>query len=292
MTYSWGKPEEVVAQRFLKKQLPGMFKKEISVGDGEICLVEKDSKITNEFGSGKHTLTSMFGGDLRDIVLIDISNKIFSKKITSLLTKGGEKVGCQLDIELTIFNPEKFVRNYMKSRSLITLEDLFIDLQSQISTKVLQPEVASKNIDELYGNRGLTDNIASAFEFEMKRVLETWGIELTGLTVLWEFPPEYEEELKEKSAIKRGGRIRDVQHEEELKEAEREKDLKDIEEEDDFEKAKTDLEKDRLKRELDLELSKKESAEDTDEALDALELKNILDKQKLVNKKRGADEEK
>ena len=72
----------------------------------------------------------------------------------------------------------------MKSRCLITLEDVFIDIQNQISTKVLQPEVASKNIDELYGNRELTDNIASAFEFEMKKVLEMWGMELTGLTVL------------------------------------------------------------------------------------------------------------
>ena len=180
----------------------------------------------------------------------------------------------------------------MKSRNLITLADIFIDLQNQISTKVLQPEVASKNIDELYGNRELTDTIASAFEFEMKKVLELWGIELSGLTVSWEFPEEYEEELREKSAVKRGGRLRDVQHEEELKEAERQKDLKSIEVEDDLEKIKSQLDAERIKRELDLELSKKESAEDTDEALDALELKDIMDKQKTVNKKRGGEDEK
>ena len=59
MTYSWGKPEEVVAQRFLKNQIPGTFKKELTVNDGELCLVEKEGKLINEFGPGKHTLSSI-----------------------------------------------------------------------------------------------------------------------------------------------------------------------------------------------------------------------------------------
>ena len=85
MTYSWGKPVEVVAQRFLKSQLPGMLKKELTVNDGELCLVEKDGKVLNEFGPGKHTISSLFGGDFKDIVLLDVSAKNFCTQEQLLL---------------------------------------------------------------------------------------------------------------------------------------------------------------------------------------------------------------
>ena len=283
MTYTWGKPEEVVAQRFLKKQLPGMFTKQLIVKEGETCLVEKDARVLKEFTEGTHTVSGLFGGDLQDIILVDITTKALQKKIKNLLTKDDDEVNCDLDLKLVVYSPEKFARNLMINKNLVTLEDLYLSLYDSLFTRVLAPIIRKEKVGDLYGNTQVIDKVAAAFEVELKKTLETWGVELADLNILWEFSEDYLRSLETKKSIKRESEERDVEHEEELKEASRKEELESFQKGSDLEKAKADIEIERVKREVDIELSRKESAEDEEEALEGLDLMDIKRKQKKVN---------
>lgn len=285
MTYSWGKPYEVIAQRFLKNELPGMFKKELIVKEGEVCLVEKDVRIKNKFDEGKHTISSLFGGwDYQDIVLVDVSTKKLKRKITNLLTKDDDKVSCNLDIIFRIYSPEKFTKNLMVGKNLLTLEDIYIEMYDALFSKVLSPEVRKENIDDLYGNREVVDRIYAAFEVELKTLLETWGVELVDMNIIWEFPEDYEQQREEKKMINRESDVKETEHKVALKEEEWKKEEEHMKGETKLEETKSELKSERAKREFEIEMSKKESAEDIEEALEGLELKNIMDKQKKLNK--------
>lgn len=280
----WGKPEDAVAQIVEKGQIPGLLHKEILLEGGESALVRKNASIMEELGPGKHTLK----GDFTDLVLVDTTAKTLRKTVDSLLTSDDNNVGCELEIKLAVYLPEKLARSLLVARNVLSLDNLYSEFYNELVSKVLSPIVRQTSITDLYGNKDVVDQAAIAFETELRKTLEMWGIELVSLSIIWKFPENYKQYLKQSSATGLASKEKDVEHKEKVKQALREKELDKIKGKGQptKEEVKSKIEKEAIESDVNLNIRKKESAEDSEEALDALKLKEIMDNQKIAKKAR------
>jgi len=276
----WGKPENIIAQIVLKDQIPGLLHKEISLENKELALVRKNALIAEELGPGTHQIK-----DFTDLVLVDVATKTIRKTVQNLLTMDDNTVSCELEIRFDIYLAEKLARNLMVDRIILSTDDLYSELYNELISKVLSPTIRQKNIKDLYGNRKVVDEIQISFETELKKLLEMWGIELITLSIIWKFPDDYKQYLKKSAASRLSDQEKETEHKEKVKEVLMEKELEKLKPKSESkEEVKSRLEKSSLESEVGLNLRKKESVEDDREALDALKLKEIMDKQKIEKK--------
>ena len=278
----WGKPEDVIAQKVAKDQIPGMFHKELVLENDEVALVRRNNSIIEELVAGKHTVKS----DFTDIVLVDTQTKTLRKVVEDLLTADDNKVNCEMEIRFDVYLPEKLVRNLLASNNMLTIDDFYSELYNELIAKVLSPIIREVSIQDLYGNKKVINDIEIAFEAELKKVLEMWGIELITFSLVWKFSEDYQQYLKSRGLSRLASKEKDVEHEEKVKGVVREREIGKIKGkgEQTREEVKSKLEKEALESNVKLSLRKKESAQDTEEALDALKLKEIMDKQKISKK--------
>jgi len=278
----WGKPEGVIAQKIEKDQLPGMFHKEIFLENDEVALVRRQGAIVEEVTSGKHQIK----GDFTDLILVDTQTKTLRQLVENLLTADDNNVSCDLEIRFDVYLPEKLARNLLAAKNILTIDELYSELYNELIAKVLSPIIRGTNISDLYGNKEVIDNITIAFETELKKTLETWGIELVNLSLMWKFPENYQQYIQSRGLSRLASRDKEIEHGEELKEVVREKEIGKIKGkgEPTEEEVKSKLKKETLESEVKLNLRKKETAQDSQEALDALKLKEIMDKQKTSRK--------
>ncbi len=281
MTKTWGKPEEVVAQRIHKDQIPGLLHKEIFLENDEIGLVIRNAAIAEEISAGKHALK-----DFSEIILVDTATKTLRKTAENLLTADDNTVSCDLEIRFDVYLAEKLARNLLFSKTILTIDDIYSELYNELIAKALSPIVRETKISDLAGNKEIIDNIAISLETELKKTLEMWGIELINLSIIWKFPEDYKQRLKSSSAARLEEKEEGEEPKEKLKSAIRDKEIEKIKGKGEpaKEEVKSELEKESAESEVRLNIRKKEEAEDTEEALDALKLKEIMDKQKISRK--------
>ncbi|HLD57240.1 MAG TPA: SPFH domain-containing protein [archaeon] len=290
MTRKWGKPDNVIAERFWKDQIPGFFKKELILEGFEVGVAKKYNTIVDVFKAGRHNIKE----DFTEVILIDTKPKVLKKVVEGLLTADDNEVSCDLEIRFSVFNPENLVANLLSSRPVLTLDNIFDELNSSLIARVLEPTVKETNIEDLQGNREVIDEIQVSFEVELKKLLEMWGIELLNLSLLWVLPDNYKQYLKSSSMRGLVSKTKEKEYEEDLKGAARERSISKIkgrkpDSEPTTEETKSKLEKESLEKETQLQIRKMESAQDAEEALDALKLKQIMKKQK--GKKEEGEEE-
>ncbi len=287
MAKKWGKPDNVIAERFRKDQIDGFFKKEVILENFEVGLAKKYNTIVDVFKAGKHNIKA----DFTEVIFVDTKPKMMKKVAEDLLTADDNSVGCELEVRFSVFNPENLIANLLSNKVLLTLDDLFVELNGSLIARVLAPTIREVNIEDLYGNREVIDEIQVNFEVELKKLLEMWGIELLNLTLLWKFPENYKQYLRSSSMRELVSKTKTKEYEEDLKGAVRERTISKVKTKTDpsTEEIKSKLEKESLEKETQLELRKMEDVQDTQEALDALKLKQILKKQK--RKKDEDDEE-
>ncbi|MBI4163589.1 MAG: hypothetical protein HY512_01890 [Candidatus Aenigmarchaeota archaeon] len=278
MVRKWGKPDNVVAERFRKEQIPGFFKKEVVLENFEVGLAKKYNIIVDVFRAGRHNIKE----DFTEVILVDTKPKLLKKIVDDLLTADDNSVSCELEIKFSVVNPENILANLLEGKILLTLDDVFVELNSNLISRVLAPTVRELNVDELYGNKDIIDEIQVSFEVELKKLLDMWGMELLNLSLIWKFPENYKQYLKSSGMRAFDDKTKQKEYDESLKGAARERSLKKIKGggEPTTEEVKSRLEKQTLEKELDLQIRKKESVQDTEEALDALRLKELLKKQK------------
>ncbi len=278
MVRKWGKPDNVVAERFRKDQIPGFFKKEIILENFEVGLAKKYNNIVDVFRAGRHNVKE----DFTEVVLIDTKPKLLKKTVDDILTADDNSVSCELEIKFSVNAPENLLANLLEGKILLTLDDVFVELNSNLISRVLAPTIREVNIDDLYGNREIIDEIQVSFEVELKKLLDMWGIELLNLSLLWKFSENYKQYLKSSGMRSFDDKTKQKEYEETLKDASRERTLKKVKGagEPTTEEVKSRLEKEALEKEINLQARKKESIQDTEEALDALKLKEMLKKQK------------
>lgn len=275
----WGKPEEVIAQRISRDQIPGLLHKEIFLENDEVALVIKNAAIAEELASGRHALK-----DFSEIILVDTGPKAIRKTVENLLTADDNSVSCDIELKFDVYLPEKLARALLKLNPILTLDDLYSEIYNELAAKVLLPSVKEMNISDLAGNRKLLDDIQISFETDLKKTLETWGIELTNLSIIWEFPEDYKQYVKSRGTSKLAAKVKDEEQGEKTRYAINERELSKIKGkgEPTREEVKSKLQKQSIEEEVKLNIRKKESVEDAEEVLDALKLKEIMDKEKIA----------
>jgi hypothetical protein len=164
----------------------------------------------------------------------------------------------------------------LKAMNEIDTEELWEDIVTEVLSKAIIPEIRKRGIDELYGNREFLTSLETSFTVNLKKMLDIWGMELISLSLLWEFPPEYESFLNQRAAVKERAQLDDIEHKEALKKAFRDQEIESIS------KKGSDLEKKVAEKEVDLELEKKEMQHDVDEAIEAMRLKELKEKKKML----------
>ncbi len=289
MVHKWGKPDNVIAERFRKDQIPGFFKKEVILENFEVGIAKKYNTIVDVFKAGKHDIKE----DFTEVIMIDTKPKVLKKTVDDLLTADDNTIGCELEIRFSVFKPENLVTNLLSNKILLTLEDLFVELTGSLVARVLAPTIREVNIEDLQGNRDVIDEIQVTFEVELKKLLEMWGIELLNLTLLWKLSENYKQYLRSSSMRELVSKTKEKEYEEDLKGAVRERTISKvkIKTEPSAEEVKSRLEKESLEKETQLQLRKMESSQDTEEALDALKLKQIMKKQKKKSEEEETEEE-
>ena len=284
----WGKPDNVVAQKLSKDQIPGVFKKEIFLGNDEVAVVGKNGKIIEELSAGKHAVK----GDFTDVILVDTKTKMLKKLVQGLITEDDQEVACEIEMRFGIYYVEKFVRNLFSGKVTLTLDDVFSELEDELITKVLEPVIKETSIDDLYGNRELIDRIQIGFEVELKKLLEIWGVELISFNLIWKLPEDYKQYLKSRSSNAVASKEKKKQREVDLEQAVEEKEIEAVKKRGKTtEEVKSDLEKEYMHKELLQQLEKEESAEDLEEALAGMQLKDVMKKEKIKRKKQAKEED-
>ena len=290
MTRKWGKPDNVIAERFGKDQIPGFFKKELILENFEVGVAKKYNTIVDVFKAGRHNVKE----DFTEVALVDTKPKVLNKLIEGLLTADDNEVSCNLEIRFSVFNPENLITNLLSNKTLLTLDDLFGELNISLISRVLEPAVRETDIADLHGNREVIDEMQVTFEVELKKLLEMWGIQLLNLSLLWEFPENYKQYVKSSGMRGLVSKTKEKEYEEDLKGSVRERTISKIkgnQANTTTEEVKSRLEKESLEQETQLQLRKMESTQDAEEALDALKLKQIMKKQKKKNSEEDDEEE-
>ena len=122
-----------------------------------------------------------------------------------------------------------------------------------------------------------------AAEVEMRKKFEVFGLDLLSFSVQFMLPDEYEQYLKRRSGLKEDDEVEEYREKEETRKAVHE--MKNAEMEgkvETREKAMDDMQQERIKREAKMEIEEEETQQDMKDAMEALRLKEIKDKQKMI----------
>ncbi len=288
MAKLWQHAESVIAQKFFKNQVGGLFRKQILLRPDETGLIERDGRIEGKMGSGRHTVSNIFNRELTEIILVDKGIKSLRRDLADLWTRDDRKINATVELRFRVENPDKLFINLMRDKNMLTFEDLYGKISLEFLARVITPEVRKRGIDRLYGDREILERLREGIEVEMKKTLGLWGIGLVSFSLVWEFPPDYEKYLEGRGVRKQMAEEKEAEREEEMKAAEQGGEMERLMAGRGLsrEAVKAELERERLKREFELEMGKKETQEDADEALEALRLKDIKDRQKLLRRAR------
>lgn len=175
----------------------GLLRKEILVHENERAVFLLDGSIVKVFGPGTYEVGGWLSGlkGKVEALFVDYSDVDLDWRVGELWTGDGYRVGGYGKLRLRLTSPERLYANYRLTRTIgrslcLTTEDLSgrlgMELQNNIS-----PVVKARKIDDLYGNPDVKDECYSRIDFEMKKTLERWGIELIQFTVDYSFPQDW-----------------------------------------------------------------------------------------------------
>ncbi len=280
MTMEWQREANVIAERFKKNEIPGFLAKEFLAKDNEFVVVERGGEIYRERGPGKFAISG-FVSDLTDLLLVDKSEKTFESEVKNVWLADENKIDIKFVIKFRIFHSDHFSKNLMGERKKFSLQDVWDETLSKILYKSSLPELQKKSANEFL-KEDFREDVREDIESEMKRAFKEWGLILSSLSIDFKVPEGIEAEKTEAE----GG--------EELQEEGTE-----VEEPTDVGKYGTsgitreeelsELEKERVEKEVEMELGKKQAQKDTEEALEAMELKDIKDKEKMLEEMERKD---
>ncbi|MCK4938575.1 MAG: hypothetical protein KAR85_08230, partial [Methanosarcinales archaeon] len=201
----------------------------------EKAVIVKNGEVTDVLDSGKIRVGGLlkpgnFFKDV-DVVIMDTSSKDLNWNMGELWTADKQKLGCRGLIRFRIGDIKRFfsmVYAYStadkKGERALGVRDIYTRLQSEVLTRVLEPEVSRMPMEDIYGNRDLQITIENELETQLEQTLDMWGLELLKHTAEWDLG-EYRtvldahqefqtgEELaelgtiSEEGTLERGGRV-------------------------------------------------------------------------------------
>jgi hypothetical protein len=270
MPKEWERSLAVIAQRIGKGQIPGFFRKQIVLKENEQGFLESNGEIHEEFSQGMHTVN--FEKGVKDLILVDKSEKKLTRIVEDLWTRDDKKINSKVEIVFKVYAPDKLFKNLLGVRSSLLLDDIWSQLCLDKVSKILTPAVKQKDLEQLCGGGKTAEKIEKDLQENLEDLLKQAGIELRSVSVFFSIPEEYEEFLKKRGVNKETLRSLEMQKEMEFGEEEtftREEKL-------------DELEKLRVEKEVKMQLEKEETQRDFEDALEALKLKDLKNKQKLL----------
>ncbi len=283
MAKGWERSEAVVAQRISAMQIGGLFSKKIQVLEGETALLEEEGRAVRSFDRGEHKIGGLFSGSGKDIVFIDKSPKVIRREVRDLWTKDDKEISAAIEMRVSVSDPDKLSGTLLSKRDVITLEDIWAELRGEMNTSVMAPVVKKKGIDNLQGDSKTIKEMQVSAEVGLRRKLKESGLDLVSFSVEFILPDEYQEYLKRRGALKEETEKAESKMELDTERAIKEREIGEIRGTvEDREQVLDEMEKERIKRETNMELEGEETQHDMLDAMEALKLKEIKDKQKMM----------
>ncbi len=282
MAKRWERSEAVVAQRFNANQLSGLFSKKIDVLDGEAAFLEEGGRIVKSFEHGKQKVAGFFSGPGRNVIFVDKSPKMIRRELKGLWTRDDKEISAAVEVRVAVADPDKLSSAMLGKRDVLTLENLWSELQQGILTDVMEPVVKKKGIDKLQGDRKTAKEVQVSAEVGLRKKLEENGLELISFSVRFVLPEEYQAYLRKRGVLKEETEKAEAGMELETEKAIHDRDVGELKGTvEDREQVLDRMEQERIKRETEMELEREETQEDMRDAMEALKLKEIKDKQKM-----------
>lgn len=197
MVFKWKREPSDIAKLIPKKAVSGLFSKAIILSPNEKAAMVRNGEVQEIVDSGKLRIGGVLkpgniGKDV-DVTMIDTSPKDLQWMQTGLWTMDNQKVSCSGLLRFRIQEPKRFFQMLYaytspnkKGERLLSINDIYQRLESEVLTLVLEPEVRQENIENLYGNRDLRMRIENELEIRLKSTLSLWGLEMLKYTVQWE----------------------------------------------------------------------------------------------------------
>jgi len=290
MTMKWERSEAIVGQRINISQIKGFFGKKVKLADGEMAITEKDGKALKELDKGSHKVSGMFSREAEDVVFIDVSPKVLKRDVQGLWTSQDKEINASLEMTFRVTEPEKIRKLMMGRRDLVTIEDIWKELEKDVVSSGLAPVVKRKNVDDLTEEKKVEKEVRVAVEVEARKKFEVFGLDLISFSVRFILPEDYQEYLRKRGELKAESEESRIQEEDEKIKAVHEREIAEITgEADTREKALDDAEKERIRREAELGIEEEETQQDMKDALEGLRLKELKDRQRDAAEQKRKD---
>jgi hypothetical protein len=283
MAKKWERSDAVVAQRINISQVSGLLSKKIQVLEGEVALLEEDGRPVHTLEHGKHRVGGLFSGAGGDIVFVDKSPRVIHREVKGLWTKDDKEIVAAVEMKFTVDDPAKLSSALLENRDVVTNENLWSELQGDIVSSVMAPVVKKKDIDQLQGEKKTVKEIQASAEVGLRKRLTETGLELLSFNVQFLLPGGYQDYLRKRGVLKEETKKAEAEMEIETEKAIHDREVGEISGTvEDRESVMDDMEKERVKREAELGIEEEETQQDMRDAMEALKLKEIKDKQKIV----------
>ncbi|MCD4766041.1 MAG: hypothetical protein K8R34_05980, partial [Methanosarcinales archaeon] len=197
MAQKWLRDVSDIARNIPKNQVGGILKKDLIIQPNEKAVIVKDGEVTDVLDSGKIRVGGLlkpgnFFKDV-DVVIMDTSPKDLNWNMGELWTADKQKLGCSGLIRFRIGDIKRFfsmVYAYStpdkKGERALGVQDIYSRLQSEVLTRVLEPEISRMPMEDIYGNRDLQITIENELETQLEETLDMWGLELLKHTAEWD----------------------------------------------------------------------------------------------------------
>jgi hypothetical protein len=264
MEIGWKRDAKVIAERFTKDDLPGFLKKEFVAKDNEAIVLEKKREIYLEKGPGKLVINH-FMKDFTDIVLIDKTEKTLEKTVKKVCLADSDGAEIRLLIKFRVLNADHFSKRLLGERKRLFLEDIWDQTFSDIMCRKVLPQLEKKTAAEVGRDAG--SGMKAKVEAEIRNRFKEWGLLITLLSVSLKAPEADADAAEEKPEVTAEAKTKYTTLEEEMDE----------------------LDKERLEKDVRMELEKKQTQKDMEDAMEALELKDIMVKKKELKEVEGEE---
>lgn len=197
VSHKWMQGTQSIARTLPWREMSGLLSKSVIVSPNEIAAIVQNGQVIEVVESGKVRVGGLLKTDSYfkdvEVVMMDTSPKDVNWQVGDLWTNDQHEIAAKGLLRYRIADPKKFFtmvyaysRPDERGERFLSLEDINERIKSEVLTRVLQPEVSSVEIEEIYGNRELQLKIENELELQLKQTLDMRGLELLKFTSKWD----------------------------------------------------------------------------------------------------------
>jgi hypothetical protein len=177
------------AQRFDIQDLRGVFAKRLTVEHGTKAILLQGGIYKGTLPAGVYNLGNIFDtiGQLRldertTVILVDAGEIPLTFMIPKgeLRSKNAISVGAAGKVTAQIKDPVAFLENYLKREQHVSIADIENYIHSDLKN-IAQNKISQYNIEELYGNAVLSQELSNEFKKNLNANFGNKGIEISHL---------------------------------------------------------------------------------------------------------------